>query len=29
MVNNYEGEGADANVTIDRMAIRLAEFTRR
>jgi D-alanyl-D-alanine carboxypeptidase/D-alanyl-D-alanine-endopeptidase (penicillin-binding protein 4) len=28
MVNNYEGEGADANVSIDRMAVRLAEFTR-
>ena len=29
MVNNYEGEGADANESIDRMAVRLAEFTRR
>jgi D-alanyl-D-alanine carboxypeptidase/D-alanyl-D-alanine-endopeptidase (penicillin-binding protein 4) len=29
MVNNYEGAGADANESIDRMAVRLAEFTRR
>ena len=29
MVNNYEGEGAGANESIDRMAVRLAEFTRR
>jgi len=29
MVNNYEGEGADANESIDRIALRLAEFTRR
>lgn len=29
MINNYEGEGADANESIDRMAVRLAEFTRR
>ena len=27
MVNNYEGEGADANESVDRMAVRLAEFT--
>ena len=29
MVNNYEGEGEDANEAIDRMAVRLAEFSRR
>jgi D-alanyl-D-alanine carboxypeptidase/D-alanyl-D-alanine-endopeptidase (penicillin-binding protein 4) len=29
IVNNYEGVGADANDTIDRMAIRLAEFSRK
>jgi len=29
IVNNYEGTGADANESIDRMAVRLAEFSRR
>jgi D-alanyl-D-alanine carboxypeptidase/D-alanyl-D-alanine-endopeptidase (penicillin-binding protein 4) len=29
IVNNYEGTGADANDSIDRMAVRLAGFTRR
>jgi D-alanyl-D-alanine carboxypeptidase len=29
IVNNYEGSGADANESIDNMAVRLAEFTRR
>jgi D-alanyl-D-alanine carboxypeptidase/D-alanyl-D-alanine-endopeptidase (penicillin-binding protein 4) len=29
LVNNYEGAGADANESIDRMGVRLAEFTRR
>jgi serine-type D-Ala-D-Ala carboxypeptidase/endopeptidase (penicillin-binding protein 4) len=29
LVNNYEGAGVDANDSIDRMAVRLAEFTRR
>ena len=29
MVNNFEGTGADANESIDSMAVRLAEFTRR
>ena len=29
MVNNYEGAGVDATESIDRMAVRLAEFTRR
>ena len=29
LLNNYEGAGADANESIDRMAVRLAEFTRR
>jgi len=29
MVNNYEGDGEDANQAIDRMAVRLAEFSRR
>ena len=29
IVNNYEGTGADANESIDNMAVRLAEFTRR
>ena len=29
IVNNYEGSGADATQAIDRMAVRLADFTRR
>jgi D-alanyl-D-alanine carboxypeptidase/D-alanyl-D-alanine-endopeptidase (penicillin-binding protein 4) len=29
IVNNYEGTGADANDSIDRMAVRLAEFSRK
>jgi D-alanyl-D-alanine carboxypeptidase/D-alanyl-D-alanine-endopeptidase (penicillin-binding protein 4) len=29
IVNNYEGTGADANESIDSMAVRLAEFTRK
>ncbi|HZI78439.1 MAG TPA: D-alanyl-D-alanine carboxypeptidase/D-alanyl-D-alanine-endopeptidase [Vicinamibacterales bacterium] len=29
IVNNYEGAGADANESIDNMAVRLAGFTRR
>ena len=29
IVNNYEGTGADANESIDNMAVRLAGFTRR
>ena len=29
IVNNYEGSGADANESIDNMAVRLAGFTRR
>jgi D-alanyl-D-alanine carboxypeptidase/D-alanyl-D-alanine-endopeptidase (penicillin-binding protein 4) len=29
IVNNYEGAGADATESIDRMAVRLAEFSRR
>ncbi len=29
MGNNYEGTGASANFVIDRMAARLADFTRR
>jgi serine-type D-Ala-D-Ala carboxypeptidase/endopeptidase (penicillin-binding protein 4) len=29
LVNNYEGAGVDANESIDRMAVRLADFTRR
>jgi D-alanyl-D-alanine carboxypeptidase/D-alanyl-D-alanine-endopeptidase (penicillin-binding protein 4) len=28
-VNNYEGTGADANESIDRIAVRLADFTRK
>jgi D-alanyl-D-alanine carboxypeptidase/D-alanyl-D-alanine-endopeptidase (penicillin-binding protein 4) len=29
LINNYEGTGADANDSIDRMAVRLAGFTRK
>jgi len=29
IVNNYEGSGADANESIDNMAVRLAGFSRR
>jgi serine-type D-Ala-D-Ala carboxypeptidase/endopeptidase (penicillin-binding protein 4) len=29
LVNNYEGTGADANESLDRMAVRLAGFTRK
>jgi D-alanyl-D-alanine carboxypeptidase/D-alanyl-D-alanine-endopeptidase (penicillin-binding protein 4) len=29
IVNNYEGSGADANESIDNMAVRLASFSRR
>ena len=29
MVNNYEGAGADATESIDRMGVRLADFSRK
>ena len=29
IVNNYEGSGVEATQAIDRMAVRLANFTRR
>ena len=29
IVNNYEGSGVDATEAIDRMAVRLADFSRR
>jgi len=29
IINNYEGTGVDATEAIDRMAVRLADFTRQ
>jgi hypothetical protein len=28
VINNFEGNGAEANQAIDAIAVRLAEFTR-